>query len=100
MERTTTGISDKLQDMAPTSQPREGKLTKAVENYTAQVPSIAYLGLALGSMLLSAGIAGFTTRKTVANFVGLWVPTIMLVGVYNKLVKLEGNDRFSREAMH
>jgi hypothetical protein len=79
---------------------KEGKLTKKVEHLTAQIPSLAYLGLAVGSMALSASIAAFSNRKTVANFIGLWVPTLMLVGIYNKLVKLEGSDRFSRAEMH
>jgi len=79
---------------------REGRMTRAVEQYTAKVPSIAYLGLALGSMALSASIAAFSNRKTMANFIGLWVPTLMLVGIYNKLVKLEGSDHSDRQALH
>lgn len=79
---------------------REGRITKTVEAYTAKVPSIAYLGLALGSMALSASLAAVGNRKTMANFVGLWVPTLMLVGIYNKLVKLEGSDRFDRQTLH
>lgn len=99
MERQSTGISDTVRNVSQ-GQAKEGELTKTVEKFTANIPSIAYLGLAVGSMVISASLAGFTKRKTVANFVGLWVPTIMLVGIYNKLVKLEGHDRFSREAMH
>lgn len=71
------------------SQLREGRVTKMIEEYTAQVPSIAYAGLALGGILLSSTLAVFSTRKTLANFIGLWVPTILLIGVYNKLVKME-----------
>jgi hypothetical protein len=72
--------------------PKEGQLTKRVEDITAKVPSISYLALAIGSMALSAGIAAFTQKKSLANFVGLWVPSFMLIGIYNKLVKLEGHD--------
>ncbi len=74
----------------------EGELTKKVENVTSKVPSIGYLSLALGSMALSASLAAFTRRKELANFVGLWVPSFMLIGIYNKLVKLEGNDHFNK----
>ncbi len=74
----------------------EGEITKRVENVTAKIPSIGYLSLALGSMALSASIAAFTERKALANFVGLWVPSFMLIGIYNKLVKLEGNDHTSK----
>ncbi len=74
----------------------EGDVTKKIENVTAKIPSIGYLSLALGSMALSASIAAFTERKALANFVGLWVPSFMLIGIYNKLVKLEGNDHTSK----
>lgn len=73
-------------------EPKEGKMTKRVEQMTAQVPSMAYLGLAASSMILSASIAAFTRKKNAATFVGLWVPTLLLIGVYNKLVKLHPNE--------
>ena len=78
---------------------KQARTRQMVEEYTAQVPSIAYLGIAAGGILLSATLAAFSRNKTWANFVGLWVPTIMLIGVYNKLVKLEGSDE-SSETMH
>jgi hypothetical protein len=74
----------------------EGRLTKMIENQTAKIPSVFFLTLGLASIAVSAGIAamGEEKRKT-ANFIGLWVPTILILGLYNKLVKLEGNDRYS-----
>lgn len=72
--------------------PQEGEMTKTIESYTARIPSVGFLGLALGSMVLSGAIAAMSERKTLANFVGLWVPTLLLFGIYNKLVKLEGHD--------
>lgn len=94
--RTRDGQGGRERDQMQEGQPREGAVTKKVEQYTAQVPSIAYLSLAIGSMVTSAAIALFSERKSLANFIGLWVPTLMLVGIYNKLVKIEGSDRFSR----
>lgn len=81
-------------------KPTEGRVTKEIEQYTAKVPSMGYLGLALGSMALSAGLAVIAKRKTMANFVGLWVPTFLLFGIYNKLVKLEGSDFREKDALH
>ncbi|MES2802191.1 MAG: hypothetical protein V4654_06835 [Bdellovibrionota bacterium] len=80
--------------------PKEGEMTKRIEDVTAKVPSVSYLALALGSMALSAGLAAFTQKKALANFVGLWVPSFMLIGIYNKLVKLEGHDSVDRPSMH
>ena len=100
MDRIMSDVSEASMGSAVMDPPKEGDLTKKVEQFTAQVPSLAYLGLALGSMLISGALASFTKRKAAANFIGLWVPTILLVGVYNKLVKLEESDRFSRAKMH
>jgi hypothetical protein len=76
-------------------EPTEDSLTKEVEKYTGAVPSAAYLGVALGAMGLSLAceIAG---RGKWGNFIAQWVPTLLIIGVYNKLVKLGGHDRFDR----
>jgi len=70
---------------------KEGELTKQIEHYTSQVPSGTYLSLAVGAIGLSA-VLHLAGRKHDAQFVGHWVPTILLLGLYNKLVKLEGSD--------
>ena len=70
---------------------KEGELTKAIEHYTSQVPSGTYLSLAVGSLGLSLTLRMFG-QKHAANFVGQWVPTILLLGLYNKLVKIEGSE--------
>lgn len=85
-----------------TTVPRatEGEVTKKIESVTAKVPSLGYLGLAIGSMAISAGLALLTEKKSLANFVGLWVPSFMLMGIYNKLVKLEGSDFETNPNLH
>jgi hypothetical protein len=77
-----------MSTIEPTMEKEEGRMTTQIEERTARVPSGAYLGLALGSMALSAGfmIAG---NKQVANFIGQWVPSLLVIGLYNKVVKLE-----------
>lgn len=71
---------------------KEDNVTRSVESRTAKIPSIGYLGLAIGSMGLSAILAFGLRRKELANFVGLWAPTILIMGLYNKLVKIEHED--------
>lgn len=73
----------------PKEGKQEGKLTKKVEEVTTKIPSMAYVGLAAGSLLLSAGLAAFGRKQTRANFVGLWVPTLLLLGIYNKLLETQ-----------
>jgi hypothetical protein len=69
----------------------EGELTKRIEQFTSLVPSGTYLSLAIGSVGLSALLYA-KGRKEDANFVGHWAPTILMFGLYNKLVKLHGSD--------
>lgn len=70
---------------------KEGDMTKAIEYYTSQVPSGVYLSLAAGSIGISLTLR-LLGQKHAANFVGHWVPTILILGLYNKLVKLEGSE--------
>jgi hypothetical protein len=70
---------------------QEDQITAALEKCTAQVPSSVYLGLAVGSMAVSLGLSA--ARKTHASlFVGQWAAPFLLIGIYNKLVKLHGSD--------
>jgi hypothetical protein len=80
-----------------TGQPAktEDQFTKTVEDYTAEIPSSAYLGIALGAMGLSLVCQAMGQGKW-GNFIAQWVPTWLIIGVYNKLVKLEGHDQRDR----
>jgi hypothetical protein len=74
---------------------KEGAATKAIENQTSKIPSGVYLSLALGSMALSAVFAASSKNKDMANFVGLWAPSFLILGLYNKIVKTYGSDTFN-----
>jgi hypothetical protein len=73
----------------------EDRFTKTVEEYTGAVPSSAYLGIAVAAMAaaLALQMAG---RGKWGNFIAQWVPTWLIIGLYNKMVKLEGHDRYDR----
>jgi hypothetical protein len=79
-----------------TMQKNEGKTTTMIEEQTARVPSVTYLALAVGSMVASAAlmVAG---KKQVANFIGQWAPSLLVIGLYNKVVKLEDELLSQRE---
>ena len=70
---------------------KEGQATKAIESYTAELPSGTFLGMALGAMAISL-LLMLTGRRNLANFIGQWAPTILIMGLYNKLVKVEGSE--------
>jgi hypothetical protein len=75
--------------------PREDQVTKTLEEYTAAVPSSAYLGVALAAMGVSL-LLQISGQGKWGNFIAQWVPTWLVIGLYNKLVKLEGHDRTDR----
>jgi hypothetical protein len=64
----------------------EDTLTTNVEMQTRRIPSIGFLGVAIGCMAASA-VLMLSGRKTWANFVGQWVPSILILGTYNKIAK-------------
>ena len=70
------------------SQKKEGKTTALIESRTSKVPSGAYLTLAVGSMIASAA-AMLAGKRHLANFIGQWAPSLLVIGLYNKVVKLE-----------
>lgn len=70
----------------------EGPVAKAIENQTAKLPSDLFLWAAVGSMAASATLKCFG-RKHAALFVGQWAAPFLLLGIYNKLVKVEGSDK-------
>ena len=67
----------------------EGKTTTLVEGTTSKAPSLVFLGLAVASMAASAALV-LTGRKQLGNFIGQWAPSILVMGVYNKIAKEAG----------
>lgn len=70
---------------------REGPIAKAIEQQTTKLPSDTFLWAAVGSIAVSLGLQAMG-KKDAANFVGHWAPTILICGLYNKLVKVEGSE--------
>jgi hypothetical protein len=70
---------------------QEDQVTAAIEKYTSKVPSSIYLGLAIASI---GGSVAFKVAKRdhAALFVGQWVAPFLILGIYNKLVKIHGSD--------
>ncbi len=70
---------------------KEGEVAKTIENQTAKIPSDVYLWSAIGSMGVSLTLK-VLRQDHLALFVGQWAAPFLLLGVYNKIVKTEGND--------
>lgn len=80
-----------VRDPAPVMRDEhaEGTWTRVVEQQTAKIPSAAFLVAAFGAMTLSLLLELFG-RQRESRFVGMWAPTLLIAGVYNKLVKTLG----------
>ena len=70
---------------------QEDQVTATIEKFTSQVPSSAYLALALASMAVSVGFQ-VSNKKQMALFIGQWAAPFLIMGLYNKLVKIHGSD--------
>jgi hypothetical protein len=70
---------------------QEDQITAAIEKTTSKIPSGVYLAAALTSMAVSLS---FTVAKKehLALFVGQWAAPFLVLGMYNKLIKLHGSD--------
>jgi hypothetical protein len=75
----------------PNRGQREGYIARSIEQQTARLPSDTFLWAALGSIGASLVLALMGDQKR-ANFVGQWAPTFLILGLYNKMVKLHGSD--------
>jgi hypothetical protein len=69
----------------------EDRVAGAIERQTSKVPSSLFLGLALGSMAVSA-VLKFSGKNHWALFVGQWTAPFLIMGNYNKMVKQHGSD--------
>lgn len=67
----------------------EGSLTRLLEQQTAKIPSDVFLTAALICMAVSL-TCELTNRRRASRFVGMWPGPLLVMGVYNKLVKLLG----------
>lgn len=67
----------------------EGAWTRVIEQQTAKIPSSVFLVAAFGAMAASV-LLELAGRERESRFVGMWAPTLLITGVYNKLIKTFG----------
>jgi len=74
---------------------QEDQVSAAIERVTAEVPSSIYLAAALTSMAVSVSYK-IAKKNDMALFVGQWAAPFLILGIYNKLVKIHGSDGSAR----
>ncbi|MFA9479909.1 hypothetical protein ACERK3_16620 [Phycisphaerales bacterium AB-hyl4] len=80
-----------MADTSTADRHAEGRVAKSIEQRTSELPSDLFLWAAGGSIVLSL-LLRMMGRTDDANFVGHWSPTFLILGMYNKLVKLLGSE--------
>ena len=75
----------------------EGPVARAIEKETARIPSDFWLWMAGGSIVASLVLQFLPGKKARQHslFVGQWAPTLLILGLYNKIVKVAGSDRLT-----
>jgi hypothetical protein len=82
-------------DVVDNESHREGPMARAIEQKTAKLPSDIFLWAALGSMGASLTLQCLG-KKNNAQFLGQWAAPFLLLGLYNKVVKVAGHDKEDR----
>lgn len=77
------------------SEHTEGTVARMIEQQTAKLPSDLFLWAA-GFSITGSLLFKLSGRDHESLFVGQWAPTFLILGLYNKLVKVAGSDRLNR----
>jgi hypothetical protein len=67
-------------------------LARSIEEQTARLPSDTFLWAAGAAVLGSLALKS-SGKDHAALFVGQWVAPFLVMGLYNKVVKVAGSDR-------
>ena len=78
---------------APVLRPEhaEGELARLIEQQAAKLPSDWFLLAAFGAMGVSL-VLELSGRRRQSHFIGMWPTPLLVLGVYNKLVKTLGTS--------
>jgi hypothetical protein len=85
-----------IMDYTTTRERTEGPVAKTIERQTSKIPSDMFLWAAVGSIAASLSLE-LMGRKQAGNFVSQWAPTFLILGLYNKLVKVAGSDKYDNQ---
>ena len=83
---------------------KEGPVARAIETQTAKLPSDLFLwgaGASIAGSLIFQLLQPRRMRRfnvpsrngQMSLFVGQWAPTLLMLGLYNKVVKVLGSDQ-------
>lgn len=70
---------------------RESSFTRVIEQQSTKIPSHLFLSASLAAMAISAALEAQGNTRA-GRFIGSWAAPLLVMGVYNKLVKSFGVD--------
>ena len=86
-----------MTDFSTPTRPREeGPIAKGIERQTSKIPSDVFLWAALGSLGVGAAMQAMNYKHR-GLFMSQIAPTLLLLGVYNKIVKVAGSDSAEKQ---
>lgn len=88
-------IETRLRQGGPSAeahQHSEGDVAHMIESQTAKLPSDLWLWASFASMGASL-VLQLKGKANQSLFIGQWAAPFLVLGVYNKLVKIAGSDR-------
>lgn len=86
-QRSATVETAQRSATAETQESSDGIVARTMEKQTAKLPADIFLWGALGSIGVSLYFE-ITGNADKSRFVGQWVSPFLLLGVYNKLIKM------------
>jgi len=95
--RAVSGSGERGRNMmseSPESH-REGLVARTIEQQTAKLPSDLFLWAALACIGVGAYLE-MTGNHEKSRWIGQWPSNFLLLGLYNKVVKVAGSDRTER----
>ena len=99
IEEFRSNVGGKLDEIGAKARAEAGRdgaaLAKRVERLTTSLPARTWLGLAGGALIGSVALK-LIGRNHMSIFVGQWVPTFLILGLYNNLVTAAGRTRAAR----
>ena len=85
-------MMERMSNQATSGVPgQEGSVARMIEQQTKEIPSDWFLWGA-GACVITSVMLQASGRQHTSLFVGQWVPTLLILGLYNKLVKVAGSD--------
>ena len=90
----TSTATQKISSALGNADKREGPVARTIEEQTSKLPSDLFLWAAGAAIVTSLTLKILGQRHN-ALFVGQWTAPFLLLGIYNKIVKVAGHDEES-----